>query len=169
MLDYVSRNYEFRCGLRMINVEWDHYPWLLAVSWWLTVAESNAGNFDSVWASTFAGWAPSATTRRCASSARINRLRNIGAVYDDLVPCSTTRPVHVCGCANLQPEWIPSRYWIVSAITIQIVPASKADWIRLEEAADVWGVKAVAQIIQANVLIPLLAGEEMAHVSGGGG
>ena len=47
--------------------------------------------------------------------------------------------------------------------------APESDWVGLEEAADVGGVKAVAQIIEANVAVPLLAGEEMAHVSGGGG
>jgi hypothetical protein len=46
VLHYVSRNYEFGRGLRMINIEPDHYPWPLllragiAVSWWLTVAKS---------------------------------------------------------------------------------------------------------------------------------
>ena len=64
----------------------------------------------------------------------------------------------------LQPKRIPSRHRIVSAIAVQIGSiASESNRVWLEEAADVGGVKAVAQIIQANVAIPLLAGEEMAH------
>jgi len=85
MLDYVSRNYEFRCGLRMINIKPDHYSWLplrvgIGVSWWLTVAKINTGKFG-IASCPFAGSAPSATSRRCASSARIDPLRNLWGVY----------------------------------------------------------------------------------------
>src|SRR5207247_2084935 len=62
------------------------------------------------------------------------------------------------------PVQIRSSYRVISAIAIEIRPiATEADRIWLEEAADVGGVKAVAQIIQAKLLIPLLAGEEMPH------
>src|SRR5882724_722457 len=73
-------------------------------------------------------------------------------------------PPFLLGRRYLQPERVPSSDWIVSAITIQIgLVAPEADWIGLQKAPNIWGVKAVAQIIQAKLAAPLLAGEEMAH------
>src|SRR5262245_9850907 len=87
-------------------------------------------------------------------------LRNgISEHNDGLVPL--LRRMH----AVVPTKWIPSGYWIVPAIPIEIGSiAPKTDWVGLEKAADIGGVKAVAQIIQADLLIPLLAGEKMANI-----
>src|SRR6266853_87622 len=62
-----------------------------------------------------------------------------------------------------QPRRVSPPYRIIRAITVEIVSSTKSDGIGLEEAAEVGGVKTVAQIIQAYLGIPLLAGEQMAH------
>src|SRR5581483_8480238 len=59
-------------------------------------------------------------------------------------------PINACGA-------------VASPVTVIESVASEADWVGLEEAAEVGGVEAVAQVIQAQLLIPLLPGEEMTH------
>ena len=71
--------------------------------------------------------------------------RDLRAGYDlsQEVYSALPIPVQFVTYANLQSEWIPLRYGVVPAITIQIVPALESNWIWLEETADVGGVKAV--------------------------
>src|ERR1043166_3892736 len=62
---------------------------------------------------------------------------------------------------------VSSHDWVIPAITIEITSVSvKPAGVWLEEAAYVGGVKAVAQIIQSKLLIPLLAGEKMTNAIG---
>src|SRR5215472_2099649 len=153
----------------MINIEWDHYPWYvllegITVLSWLTVAKSHTGKFHAASSSSrFPTPAGSASARGCARSARIDWLRNRGADHlNAWIP-----PLRKCrGHRILQPEPIPSRYGVIATIAIQIIAPTESDRVRLQKAAHIGRVKAMAQIIKTNIAIPLLAGEKMAHAEG---
>src|SRR4029077_14285324 len=84
-------------------------------------------------------WPSTKTTREKASPtdiARIGEHRSRHILWGIPVPTWIASELLRCWVRLPQPGRIPSGYWVIPAITIQIGSASKTDRVRLEESAD---------------------------------